>query len=126
MNSFATTQATLNLSHVAIREADLDLAATCGIKYWFLPTLPNSRVDSGVVWLAAGASGTALHAHSDEDEYFSVEYGELEIFVDDRWIRLTAGQSLTVPAGSRHTLRNQSGHSCLYFYSITPEYASFI
>ncbi|GAB3337700.1 hypothetical protein GCM10027299_49120 [Larkinella ripae] len=126
MNNFATQQATLNLSHVAIREADLDLAATCGIKYWFLPSLPHSKIDTGVVWLAAGACGTALHTHSDEEEYFSVEYGELEIFVGDRWIRLTAGQSLTVAPGIRHTLRNQSGHSCLYYYCISPQYASVI
>lgn len=126
MNTFATNQATLNLSHVAIREADLDLAATCGIKYWFLPSQPNSKIDNGVVWLAAGACGTALHTHSEEEEYFSVEYGELEIFAGDRWIRLTAGQSLTIPAGMRHTLRNQSAHSCLYFYRISPEFASLI
>lgn len=126
MNNYATTQATLNLSHVAIREADLDLAATCGIKYWFLPSPQASKVDTGVVWLAAGACGTALHTHSDEEEYFSVEYGELEIFVQDRWIRLTAGQSLTVPPGTQHTLRNQSDRSCLYFYCISPQYASVI
>lgn len=120
MNSLVTAQATLNLSHVAIREADIDLAATCGVKYWFLPTLPTSRADTGVVWLAAGACGTALHQHADEEEYFSVEYGELEIFVGDRWIRLTAGQSLTVSAGIQHTLRNQSAHSCLYYYCIVP------
>jgi mannose-6-phosphate isomerase-like protein (cupin superfamily) len=126
MNTFATTQATLNLSHIAIREADLDLSITCGTKYWFLPTLPDSKVDTGVIWLAAGACGTALHTHSEENEYFSVEYGELEIFVADRWIRLTAGQSLVVPAGTQHTLRNQSDNSCLYFYSISPEYASLI
>ncbi len=126
MNPFATTQATLNLSHVAIREADLDLSSTCGIKYWFLPTLPESKVDTGVVWLAAGSSGTALHTHSEEDEYFSVEYGELEIFAGNRWVRLTAGQSLTIPAGTQHTLRNQSGLSCLYFYSISPQFASLI
>ncbi|RRB06829.1 cupin domain-containing protein [Larkinella rosea] len=126
MNTFATAQATLNLSHVAIREADLDLAATCGIKYWYLPTPAHSKVDNGVVWLAAGANGTALHTHSDEEEYFSVEYGELEIFAGDRWIRLTAGQSLTIPAGTCHTLRNRSAHSCLYFYSIAPQYATLI
>ncbi|MGA0560757.1 cupin domain-containing protein [Larkinella sp. VNQ87] len=126
MNFYAPQQVTLNLSHVAIREADLDLAATCGIKYWFLPSQPNSKIDSGVVWLAAGASGTALHTHGDESEYFSVEYGELEIFVDDRWIRLTPGQSITVPSGTPHTLRNPSSHPCLYYYAITPDYASLI
>ncbi|WP_128546741.1 cupin domain-containing protein [Larkinella soli] len=109
----------LNYSHVAIREADLDLSATSGIKFWFLPEGTPDVNETCVVWLQAGAFGTALHSHPRKEAFFTVEYGELEICVEGRWVRLSAGQSITVAPGQSHTVRNPTETSCLYFYTVT-------
>ncbi|GAB3275409.1 hypothetical protein GCM10027347_48750 [Larkinella harenae] len=119
MNSFATSHATLNLSHIAIREADIDLSELYGISYWFLPPRQHAKIDSCVVWLAPGASGTTLPAQLDEEAYISVEAGEADISVNGNWIRLKAGQSLTVPGGIRYSLRNSSVVACLLCYCVS-------
>ncbi|MEA2622151.1 MAG: Mannose-6-phosphate isomerase, partial [Chloroflexota bacterium] len=51
-----------------------------------------------------GAIGT--HRHFDTEHVMTVIEGELEIFVSTRWWRVTAGQTLLVPAGAYHTVRN--------------------
>jgi mannose-6-phosphate isomerase-like protein (cupin superfamily) len=49
------------------------------------------------------------HFHPRTDEVFEVLDGEFELCVGSEWRRVRAGESLTVPAGQRHTFRNQSG-----------------
>ena len=49
------------------------------------------------------------HVHPDTHETFAVEEGEFELLVGSDWRPVTAGESVSVPAGTRHTFRNRSG-----------------
>lgn len=49
---------------------------------------------------------TNAHYHPEQEETFEVLGGALEIFRDGEWHKLSAGQSLTVPRGVTHALRN--------------------
>lgn len=50
------------------------------------------------------------HVHpGGQTEVFECLEGWFELLVGREWRRLDAGQSLTVPPGTRHTFRNQSG-----------------
>ena len=59
--------------------------------------------------IAPDFAGPPLHIHPTAEESYSVLSGTLDVCVDRTWRRLNAGQSVTVPAGTPHTLRNTSG-----------------
>src|SRR5215467_14202001 len=59
--------------------------------------------------LAPGFGGPALHIHPTAEESYAVASGTLDVCVGGGWRKLTAGESVTVPAGTPHTLKNDSG-----------------
>jgi mannose-6-phosphate isomerase-like protein (cupin superfamily) len=56
--------------------------------------------------IAPGFTGPPVHIHPTAEESYAVESGTLDVFVDGAWRELRAGESVTVPAGKPHTLRN--------------------
>lgn len=56
--------------------------------------------------LAPGFSGPPLHTHPSAEESYEVLAGTLDVCVDGTWQQLTPGQSVKVPPGIPHTLRN--------------------
>lgn len=59
--------------------------------------------------LAPGFAGPPLHTHPSAEESYEVLAGTLDVCVDGAWQQLKPGQSVTVPAGTPHTLRNPHG-----------------
>jgi mannose-6-phosphate isomerase-like protein (cupin superfamily) len=59
--------------------------------------------------LAPGFAGPPLHIHPSAEESYAVVSGTLDVCVGGEWRKLTAGESVTVPAGTPHTLKNESG-----------------
>jgi quercetin dioxygenase-like cupin family protein len=55
-----------------------------------------------------GFDGPPLHAHPNAEESYAVTQGELDVCVAGAWRKLMAGESLTVPPGVAHTLKNSS------------------
>ncbi len=55
-----------------------------------------------------GFAGPPLHAHPHAEESYAVIDGVLDVCLAGAWRQLKAGESLTVPAGVAHTLRNSS------------------
>jgi len=66
-------------------------------------------------WIAPGA-GAPAHFHPVE-EILTVLAGEAEIWIEDRRLTATRGQSALVPAGKRHGFRN-SGNVELHIHAI--------
>jgi mannose-6-phosphate isomerase-like protein (cupin superfamily) len=56
--------------------------------------------------LAPGFAGPPLHTHPSAEESYSVVSGTLDVCIDGAWRQLESGQSVTVPPGTPHTLRN--------------------
>jgi quercetin dioxygenase-like cupin family protein len=56
--------------------------------------------------LKAGFGGPPLHAHPEAEETYAVTDGELDVCLAGTWRNLKAGESVTVPPGVPHTLRN--------------------
>jgi mannose-6-phosphate isomerase-like protein (cupin superfamily) len=77
-------------------------------------TIVESAADSGgarvefEITMAPGAMGPPKHFHPRQDESWTVLEGELSVFVDDGWRTLGAGESLSIPPNTVHTLRNRS------------------
>ncbi|HZL54161.1 MAG TPA: quercetin 2,3-dioxygenase [Solirubrobacteraceae bacterium] len=82
-----------------------------GDAYWFLGTLATIKASAestggGVAvieHLAPQGSGSPLHVHSREDEWFYVIEGELTFWVDGRSSVAPAGSFVFGPKGLPHT-----------------------
>jgi mannose-6-phosphate isomerase-like protein (cupin superfamily) len=66
-------------------------------------------------WIAPG-NGAPTHLHPVE-EVLTVREGEAEMWMDEERLIVTAGQSLTVPAGRMHGFRN-SGSVTLHLHAV--------
>jgi mannose-6-phosphate isomerase-like protein (cupin superfamily) len=59
--------------------------------------------------LAPTFAGPPFHIHPTAEESYAVVLGTLDVYVGGTWRKLAAGESVTVPAGTPHTLKNESG-----------------
>jgi mannose-6-phosphate isomerase-like protein (cupin superfamily) len=66
-------------------------------------------------WVAPG-NGAPTHSHPVE-EVLTVREGEAEMWIEDQRVIVSAGQSLTVPAGRLHGFRN-SGSVTLHVHAV--------
>ncbi|GMU67136.1 MAG: hypothetical protein AMXMBFR36_34100 [Acidobacteriota bacterium] len=62
--------------------------------------------------------------HADRDQFFRIEEGKGEIWIDGRKSEIKCDFAMLVPAGARHNIRN-TGHKALKLYTLygPPEHA---
>lgn len=77
--------------------------------------ITKSTADTGgelfeaVKVIAPGFGGPPLHIHPAAEESYAVASGTLDVCVAGAWRKVAAGESVAVPAGTPHTLKNDSG-----------------
>jgi mannose-6-phosphate isomerase-like protein (cupin superfamily) len=80
------------------------------VKMWFEwagpPDDPATQPWSIINVVERGWVGPPFHKHPNATETFAVEEGELELNVDGELHRVGPGESLSIPPGVPHTLRN--------------------
>ena len=57
--------------------------------------------------MRAHSGGPPIHVHPRQEETYLVTSGTADVFLDGRWHELHAGESLTVPPGAPHTIKNE-------------------
>ena len=77
--------------------------------------------ENGLCLIQAGADGPAIHYHPNQEEKFHVIEGNLEVYKKDKWVKLTKGESLTIPKKTPHTFRSRDEKDCLFEYVVTPK-----
>jgi len=81
--------------------AVIDVAAeAAGHEPWFNQTLTG--VNDAVVRLGVIEGEFHWHKHDEEDEFFFVLEGQLDIELEDRTVRLKPLEGFTVPKGVMH------------------------
>ena len=70
------------------------------------PDDPETKPWQVTMVFAPGFPGPPVHLHAHQEESYHVLSGVLDVFLDGRWRELRPGESLTVPAGVPHTIRN--------------------
>jgi len=86
----------------------LEFPPSVGLEFEFT----KSAADTGGEYLEmdgtmlAHKDGPPVHVHPHQEESLRVMSGTLDVFVDGRWRQLRAGESVTVPPGAPHTLKN--------------------
>ena len=94
----------------------LDLRSVFGLRATV--TVPSGATGGAYVEMdvtAQPGSATTIHYHPEQEETYRVLEGTLEVFCDDRWRVVPAGESLTVAPGAVHGFRNASGAPVRFF-----------
>jgi mannose-6-phosphate isomerase-like protein (cupin superfamily) len=71
-------------------------------------------------WIDPRMPGPPVHVHLNAEESFEVVEGVLDVFLDGEWSSLGPGETATVPADVRHTLRNSSDEPVTTITRIRP------
>lgn len=79
-----------------------------GVEFEFMRTTLGPRVDAG----------TFLPHAAGSREHVAVERGTLELFLDDRSVRLDAGDSAFYPGDCRHRFVNPRRATCVYYLAM--------
>ena len=80
-----------------------------------------ANVIEGTLLQLAKTDGPPIHLHPVQDEEFYITEGELDVYKNDKWIKLTAGQSIKIPAKTPHSYRNSSENPAVFEFRITPK-----
>jgi mannose-6-phosphate isomerase-like protein (cupin superfamily) len=56
--------------------------------------------------IAPGFGGPPLHVHPNAEESYAIQSGVLDVCVAGEWRQVGPGETVTVPAGVPHTLKN--------------------
>jgi uncharacterized cupin superfamily protein len=99
-----------------------------GKPYWVITDILNILVDGDATGgryafaenISQPGGGPPPHLHRREDEMFHVLEGEFEFLLNDKTMRLRAGNSVFVPTGVMHTFRNVSEHVGRLLLATTP------
>jgi mannose-6-phosphate isomerase-like protein (cupin superfamily) len=88
----------------------IDTTAVLGIKV-FCPDVPAANLlDEPITVeeeLLPGAL-TAKHVHPNQDDSYQVLAGTLDVFLNGRWTSVQQGQSIRIPKGTVHAIRNST------------------
>jgi mannose-6-phosphate isomerase-like protein (cupin superfamily) len=89
----------------------IDVSSVLGARVWVedvaTETLNDVPITTESEFLPGADSG--FHMHPRQDETYQIISGTLDLWLDGEWHRLSDGQSLSIPRGSRHAFRNSSG-----------------
>lgn len=59
-------------------------------------------------WVGGATGGPPVHVHPTAEESYAVIEGAADVFMDGGWRTVHGGDSVTVPAGMPHTIKNSS------------------
>lgn len=77
--------------------------------------------ENGQVLIKAGADGPAIHKHPEQEEYFKIITGNLEVFKQNAWQQLKSGEEIYIPKDTPHTYRSRDNYDCIFEYRLTPK-----
>jgi mannose-6-phosphate isomerase-like protein (cupin superfamily) len=91
-------------------ERQLDFHPGMGMRWEITRSTADSsgEVFESANWLDPQMPGPPPHVHPNSEESFEVLEGTLDVFKDGHWTTLSQGETVAVPPGAVHTLRNAS------------------
>jgi quercetin dioxygenase-like cupin family protein len=76
---------------------------------------------AGTVLILPKTDGPPIHFHPIQREEFQVLQGELQVYKENKWITLKAGEGILIPARTAHTYKNTSNETAVFDFCITPK-----
>jgi mannose-6-phosphate isomerase-like protein (cupin superfamily) len=77
--------------------------------------------ENGIILIKARADGPPLHTHPEQEEYFVVLKGELEVYNKGEWVVVKEGEKIFTPKHMTHSFRSRHHEDCLFEYYLTPK-----
>jgi len=75
----------------------------------------------GYCIIEPGADGPPIHTHPVQEETFFVLDGELDVYKENKWHTLKAGDSLFIPKNTAHSYRSRYHEQSTFEYRLTPK-----
>jgi quercetin dioxygenase-like cupin family protein len=111
-----------NMTRAVLRDAGVGrTVAVVGDVYRFLVTGEDTN-GNYALWeaLVPPGGGPPLHVHSREEEGFYVLEGEITFRVNGERVVAAAGTFATMPVGTPHAFKNESGQPAKMLISVAP------
>lgn len=83
----------------------IDLTKVLGVKLHYETNQTSAQPFEMEVEIEPGAN-SGLHVHPQQDEFYHVREGELELYLNGKWHTLGPGQKISIPKGEQHGFRN--------------------
>ncbi len=77
--------------------------------------------ENGQTFIKAGADGPPIHRHPEQEEYFKIVKGQLEVYRKNEWKTLNQGDDIHIPKDTAHTYRSRHKDDCIFEYRLTPK-----
>lgn len=77
--------------------------------------------ENGMNLIRAGADGPPIHTHPEQEEYFKVVSGQIEVYKKNKWHTLKKGDEIIIPKQTAHTYRSRCTEDCIFEYMLTPK-----
>lgn len=98
---------------------NIDLMKVFNSQIMLINDLENS--ENGQLLIKAGADGPPIHTHPEQEEYFSVISGELQVYQKNKWVTVKSGEKIYTPKNTAHSYRSRHSEDCLFAYQLTPK-----
>lgn len=100
-------------------EPNVNLMKAFNSKVMLINNLENA--ENGVTFIKAGADGPPIHRHPEQEEYFKVWEGSLQVFLKNKWLTLQEGEEIYIPKNTAHSYRSRHSSDSLFEYRLTPK-----
>lgn len=77
--------------------------------------------ENGLTLVKAGADGPPIHQHPEQEEYFRVVRGQLQVYRKNEWLTLNRGEELYIPKATAHSYRSRYSEDSIFEYRLTPK-----
>lgn len=77
--------------------------------------------ENGLTLVKAGADGPPIHQHPEQEEFFRVVSGQLQVYRKNEWVTLNPGEEFRIPKATAHTYRSRHNEDAIFEYRLTPK-----
>jgi mannose-6-phosphate isomerase-like protein (cupin superfamily) len=88
------------------------------------PSVHGNAAQSLAEAVVAPGTETALHRHGTSEEIYHITAGAGLMTLDDEVFAVAAGDTVLIPPGTPHSIRNTGGESLHILCACTPAYSN--
>ena len=107
----------------SLRGAPVNERGDGQVSYLTLAPGQFGAANLAVTWVeCAPGSQQPLHSHPESEQVYVIVSGEGTMLVEDEERSVRAGDTIFIPPGSRHAIRNKSGTELIFASAASPPF----
>lgn len=80
----------------------------------------SEKLTFGIIWIPVGSTVKPCHSHPGTEEIIYICKGDGEAWVDGDITTFTTGDTILLPSGSKHMIRNIGDENCEVIFMYSP------